>query len=141
VSQALPFRIPVDRDAAGLQLAARALFEESLQHHKLGQVLDRMAPAEQDRVLDSMPAREISPGYYTRAAYFINLSGMLKLGIPFDPACFTGGDVTGLQAVRSAFAEFEREHPCCPRCGERQDNPHMPKCFGCGLKLRRTGAN
>lgn len=136
VTASLPYRHPVERDAEGLQLAIRTLFEESLRQHKLAVILEKCSAAERARLEDDEPIREISPGYYKRAVYLLVLANTLELGIPFPPDCFTMSDVEGIQAVRLAKAAFEREHPACPRCGERQDNPHMPKCPDCGQKLR-----
>jgi ribosomal protein S27AE len=138
VTDVLPQRHLVERDAEGMKFAVRTLFEENLRQHKLAQILDRCSAAERARIEADEPIREISPGYYKRAAYLLQLANTLELGIPFPPDCFTMHDVAGIQAVRLAKAEFEREHPACPRCGERQDNPHMPKCPDCGQKLRSS---
>ena len=133
---ALPYRHPIERDAEGMKFAIRTLFEESLRRHKLNGLLEKCSAAERARIEADEPIRVISPGYYKRAAYLLQLANTLELGIPFPPDCFTLHDVTGIQAVRMARAEFEREHPACPRCGERQDNPHMPACPHCNQKLR-----
>jgi hypothetical protein len=137
-SMPLPFRHPVERDEEGLQYAIRTLFEENLRQHKMTQILEQCSAAERARIEDDEPIREISPGYYKRAVYLLQLANTLELGIPFPPDCFTMHDVAGIQAVRMARAAFEREHPACPRCGERQDNPHMPKCFNCPQKFTRN---
>jgi hypothetical protein len=130
--------MPIERDADGLEQAVRTLFEESFIQHRLAPQLERMNDAEAEHVLADLPIREITPGYYQRAAYLVDLTNTLTLGIPFPPECFTQSDVAGIAAVRRARAEFEREHPGCPACGERQDHAHTPKCFSCGQKLRRA---
>lgn len=134
MTSALPVR--VEHDAEGLQLAVRALFEESLAEHRLAPVLEKADDEQRDRILAELPMREISPGYYKRAAYLVDLANILTLGIPMDASVFTQADVTGIAAVRRAKNEFEREHPACPSCGERQDNAFMRECFNCHQKLR-----
>ncbi len=136
MNHALPYRVSIERDADGLQLAVRTLFEESLRRHRLDELTDRISAKEAERIRADEPLREISPGYYTRAGYLLELANTLELGISFPPDCFTQADIAGMVAVKRARLEFEREHPPCPRCGERQDNPHQTKCHACSQKLR-----
>ena len=136
MSDTLPFRQPIERDAAGLRQAIRVLFEESLAQHRLADIFAKCSEEERERILADQPLREISPGYYERASYLIVVAHDLTLGIPMEPGCYTQWDLLGIRAVREARAAFEREHPACGRCGERQDHQHTAKCFSCGQKLR-----
>ena len=133
--------IQVERDAEGLHLALRCLFEEALLLHRSEGTRQRAAddPETLRRLDAEIPAREISPGYFKRAAYLLDLSAQLELGIPMDPASILHSDVVGLQIVKSARADYEREHPACPACGERQDNRWMKQCFRCRATFSGRG--
>lgn len=128
--------IYVERDFEGLQMAVRSLFEEALVRHRIDAAAGNVGQYELERLEGEIPAREISPGYFNRAGYLLDLSTQLELGIPIEPATLTHSDVLGIRAVRSARSEFEREHPACPRCGERQDNAYLKVCYACHTKLR-----
>jgi hypothetical protein len=132
----MPAVIHIERDAAGLQMAVRARFEEALLLHRMQDKMDTASHSEMARLEAELPEREISPGYYARADYLIDLANTLQLGIPMEPASLTHTDVVGIRTVRSTYAEFEREHPGCPRCGERQDNRHIKMCHACHYKLK-----
>ncbi len=131
--------ILVERDGEGLQLALRALFEESLILQRIAAVLAHADKETRDRAAEDIPMREVSPGYYVRAVYLLDLSTSLELGVPVDASTITHADVIGLRAVKNARSEFERDHPACPACGERQDNRWMKQCFQCGTKFAGRG--
>ena len=131
--------IHVERDADGLQQAVRTLFEEALVLHRQESTLENASAEQRARLADELPERELSPGYFRRAAYLLELSTTLELGVPVDPASITRADVLGLTAVRSARSSYERDHPACPACGERQDNRWMPECFRCHTKFAGRG--
>ncbi|QHN04429.1 hypothetical protein FTO74_14430 [Granulicella sp. WH15] len=131
--------ILVERDAEGLQLALRALFEEALILHRMDSILRLADKATRDRAAEELPERELSPGYYRRAAYLLELSTTLELGVPVDPSTITRSDVIGLQAVRNARQEYEYDHPACEACGERQDNRFLKQCFKCATKFAGRG--
>lgn len=128
--------IQVERDGEGLQMALLWLLEEALVRGRIAKAVAASSDHEVERLEAEIPDRELSPGYFKRAGYLLDLSTQLELGIPIDPASITPSDVVGIRAVRSARAEFEREHPGCPRCGERQDNNVMRVCWACNYKLR-----
>ena len=128
--------IQVERDGEGLQMALLWLLEEALVRGRIAKAIAAASDHEVARLEAEIPDRELSPGYFKRAGYLLDLSTQLELGIPMDPASFTASDIIGIRAVRSARAEFEREHPGCPRCGERQDNNVMRVCWACNTKLR-----
>ena len=131
--------IYVERDPEGLQLALRALFEEGLIRHRLAPMLEKADAETIARAEDDMPERELSPGYFNRAAYLLDLSITMATGVQMDATMLTRADVLGLQAVRTAKADYERDHPACPACGERQDNRWMKQCFSCHTKFGGKG--
>ena len=133
--------IHVERDTEGLHQALVCLFEEALILHRSQGARERAAddPETLARLDADIPPREISPGYFRRAAYLLDLSTALELGIPTEPTEILHTDVLGLTAVKGARAAYEREHPACPSCGERQDNPWMKQCFHCQTKFAGRG--
>lgn len=133
--------IQVERDHEGLHTALVGLFEEAFQKSAIEEA-SRMADKEQRRrMLDELPARELSPGYYTRATYILDLGRALETGVSYSADLLTREDVRGLQMLARAKAEFEREHPACGACGARQDNRFSLQCRGCGAKFHRGGSN
>jgi tRNA(Ile2) C34 agmatinyltransferase TiaS len=44
-------------------------------------------------------------------------------------------DINGLRAIKLAKAEFEHDHPGCPRCGTRQQSRFAHSCSNCQYKL------
>lgn len=131
----MPFALQVERDAEGLHQALRTLFEEAYVREQIGDVPDDAGDVTLDRMYEDLPLRELSPGYYSRAEYLLDLGAAIELGAQYPAAFLARADVTGLQQLRRAKAEFERDHPPCPQCGTRQPNRHMLKCAGCGVKF------
>lgn len=132
--------IQVERDTEGLHQALVALFEEAFHRNAIDQAARMADREERQRMLDEIAERTLSPGYYARADYILDLGRSLEMGISYTATMLTREDVQGLQALSRAKAEFEREHPACGNCGVRQDNRFMPKCKGCGVVFLR-GAN
>ncbi len=131
--------IRVETDREGLKEAILWLFEETLWLGRLDSTLKNADEDAKARAMADMPDREISPGYFVRANYLLDLSLQIELGMQFTAASLTQAEVIGLAAVRAAKAEFEYEHPACPACGERQDNRSMKQCFKCGTKFAGRG--
>ena len=135
MTAAVTLRIPVARDRDGLHQAVLALFEESLHRHRAAN-----APASVQAVMEeSLPERELADGYFRRASYLVELSNQLEIGITHPHSVMTQEDAVGVATVRQARAEYEAEHPSCPKCGERQDNRHTPVCHACSYQFRRGG--
>ena len=130
--------IQVERDTDGLQQAVRTLFEEAYIRHGLKSVLEQADEETCARALNDLPPREISPSYFLRAEYLLQLSTSLELGVTFSAHDLTRLDVAGLRAVRSARADYERDHPQCPACGERQPLPGLAECVDCHAKFRSS---
>jgi ribosomal protein L37E len=123
--------IPVERDTEGLQMALRELFEEGYQRN----LLEVCEGDEEGAAADleaEMPERTLSPGYYQRAGYLLNVSRAMELGVTYSAASLTHAEVEGLYAVRCARNEFEYDHPECGRCGARQWDRFVTTCHKCG---------
>lgn len=131
----MPFALQVERDAEGLHQALRTLFEEAYVREQIGDVPEDASEDTFDRVYQDLPSRDLSPGYYSRAEYLLDLGTAIELGAQYAAAQLARADVQGLQQLRRAKAGFERDHPPCPQCGTRQPNRHMLKCVGCGVKF------
>lgn len=127
--------IPVERDVEGLQLALRELFEESYLREAIAATMSEADEATRERVLDDLPVRSLSPGYYDRAGYLLDLGTAIELGAAYAADALTRSDVRGLQAVKRARNEYEQDHPPCGRCGTRQDNRWATQCRSCNVKF------
>ncbi len=129
----------VESDAEGLRVALREIFEESF---ILGATEDVFSSGDLDamrRVEEDIPARTLSPGYYSRAAYLLELAGSIDCGVTYAPHQLTHDDVRGLEMVKRAKAAFESEHPPCPGCGRRLDAPTLSQCPYCQTKFAGRG--
>jgi len=129
--------IQVERDAAGIGTAVRELFEESFFEEAVRTSLEKVGDDElrREEILNDAPRRTLSPGYYDRAGYALDLGAAIEAGAQYPATMLMRSDVIGLQAVRRAKAEFERDHPGCPRCGVRQDNRFLQTCKKCAFRL------
>ena len=129
--------IHVERDADGIEHAARELFEESFLRGKY--IAPLIASGEHDaaaRLVEDLPVRELSPGYYLRAQYLLDLALSIDLRVQFPAGSLLRTDVTGLAAIRNARNGFETDHPPCGACGKRQMMPGLKQCEDCGTKFR-----
>jgi len=129
----------VERDIEGLQMALREIFEESYIAGANGSVYAAADREAIGRAEEDTPARSLSPGYYSRAAYLLDLASAIEAGASFPPSFLTRVEVQGLEAVRRAKAVFESDHPSCPGCGRRLDNRHMVQCPYCKTKFAGKG--
>jgi hypothetical protein len=130
--------LQVERDPQGLQMATRELFEEAFFAETTKDILKKVGDDEdaRERILFDAPVRSLSPGYYNYSAYLLDLGASIEVGAQFTAAALLRDDVIGLQAIRRAKAEFERDHPSCQACGERQHSRFAPECRKCKYKLR-----
>lgn len=131
--------VRVDQDAEGLRLAVRELFEESFAHESVRPVLELLGDNEheRERVMASLPERTLSPGYYDRSAYLLELGSAIEAGAHYTAATLARVDVLGLEAVRRAKSQFEYDHPSCSACGTRQENRFAAQCRSCRVKFIR----
>jgi hypothetical protein len=73
-------------------------------------------------------------GYYRWGNYLIWLEGRLQVGAVVRE--MTALEAGGLYALAQARHKFEREHPPCSSCGERQDNRAALMCWSCGQEFK-----
>lgn len=130
--------VQVERDMEGLQVALRELFEEAYLREAVAGVMERADEAARARALDDLPERSLSPGYYDRSTYLLDLASAIDCGVTYDAGLLCRDDVRGLQVLKRAKNEFERDHPPCPRCGTRQDNKWVTVCRSCSLTFSRS---
>jgi hypothetical protein len=130
--------IQVEKDTEGLQEALSALFEESFIFGLNESVMRNASTSVRVRLADEMPPRTLSPGYYRRAQYLLNLERSIEIGCTYDAHSLTRDDVAGLEALHLARNNFEREHFPCGRCGARQHNRFITTCRSCDAKFTRS---
>jgi hypothetical protein len=129
--------IQVERDAEGIEKALVDLFEESFQRSAIAESMSQADAETREHMLESESVRRLSPGYYDRASYLLDLGASLEAGVTYSAAELTRSDVIGLAALKRAKGCFEREHPQCGACGARQDTRFAPACKGCGAEFQR----
>jgi NADH pyrophosphatase NudC (nudix superfamily) len=118
-----------------LQQALLDLFEESftwLREKPRGKDVDA---AELARIESTLAPRLLSPGYYKLGEYLLWLEARLKAGVPI--AAVAAVEADGLCAVARARNEWERGHPPCSKCGERQDTRFALMCWNCGQEFAK----
>lgn len=128
-------QIAVESDVLGLQTALRELFEEAYLREAMASLLDDACEADRERALEDLPARTLSPGYYDRASYLLDLGAAIDAGVSYAASTLSRSDVRGLQALKRARGEYEQDHPSCGRCGTRQDNRWATQCRSCQCKF------
>jgi len=128
--------LQVERDPEGLQVALRELFEEAFCREVTDSVMKKADDETRQRALDDIPARTLSPGYYTRAEYLLELGSSIEAGVGFSSEVLARVDVDGLKALKRARYDFERDHPACA-CGTRQHNRFILECRSCHAKFVR----
>jgi hypothetical protein len=129
--------IDVARDRDGVREALDMLLEEDFARA----VLDRRAPNADDdqrvRMEGALPVRVLSPGYFRWAEHLLRLDAEREAGVPLRADDLAAYEVDGLLDIQRVRAEFQRRHPVCGACGERQDNRHQARCNDCGVKFER----
>lgn len=125
------------RDREGLKQALLHLMEESLTFRRIESTLDSASDATRERLLGQMPERQLTPAYYLLGDYLIWLAaGLEAVGASLPDA--TAFEANGLAILAAARNEFEREHPPCWQCGERQDSRDALQCCECGAEFKRN---
>lgn len=131
--------VHVERDPEGLQTALRELFEEAFCREAISSVMEKADEETRNRAMDDIPQRSLSPGYYSRSEYLLDLASSIECGTTYSAGTLGREDVIGLQALRRARHEFERDHPACA-CGTRQHNRYIRECRSCHAKFAQRGA-
>jgi hypothetical protein len=131
--------VHVERDPEGLQLALRELFEEAFCRETISSMMKKADEDTRNRAMEDMPQRTLSPGYYSRAEYLLDLASSIECGAAYTAEVIGREDVLGLQSLKRAKHEFERDHPACA-CGTRQHNRWIRECRSCHAKFGERGA-
>jgi hypothetical protein len=118
-----------------LQQALFGLFEESFCWQREAPHGKEIDAAERERIEGTLAPRLLSPGYYKLGEYLLWLEARVKVGVPI--AAMTAAEADGLCAVARARNEWEREHPTCAKCGERQDTRFALMCWSCGQEFQK----
>jgi hypothetical protein len=118
-----------------LQQALLDLFEEGFCWQREAPRGKEVDAAELARIEGTLAPRLLSPGYYKLAEYLLWLEARLKVGVPI--AAMTTVEADGLCAVARARNEWERGHPTCAKCGERQDTRFALMCWSCGCEFAK----
>lgn len=128
--------IDVTRDSEGLLQALGELLEEEFAFSRVRHQFEEAGDYDREHILEGLPPRTLSPGYYRWGAYVIWLDARIA------SLAFTRLDmreVDGLVALQRARAEWESKHPKCA-CGAHQDSRFASCCHACGLEFRQKGA-
>jgi hypothetical protein len=128
------------RDQDGMVLALNEIFEQDFARVQIERETAGANPETKRRLLQQIPKRTLSPGYYTWANHLLWLEDRRKAGIAFSPAELSMQEAAGLVALDRARADFNFAHPPCSACGARQRNRYGQECSACGAKFRRKGA-
>lgn len=126
--------IDVARDHENVVQALVEILEEEFAFSRVRRVLDNSEEGDRGRIVESLPPRTLSPGYYRWASYLFWLEARRGAGIEFEQ--IDGREMDGLVAVKRARAQWEAQHPACP-CGARQDTRFETKCRACGLEFAK----
>ena len=123
------------RDSAGLKQAIAELLEEGFAYSRIAPLLDSADDANRERMLRSLPPRNLTEGYYKLGEYLLWLEQHVRIGVPLNQAA--AYEANGLCLLSAARHEFEHKHPPCGACGAMQDSQYATACYKCGQEFRR----
>ena len=135
-----PRPIYVERDGEGLRLALLELFEEEFGRARIERLMANANEATQQRLIDALPKRTLSPGYYAWCFHLLRLESEKEAGLQLDPAVLSAFEGAGMRTLVGARADFRAKHPPCSRCGVEQETRFAPECCACGVKFARKGS-
>jgi hypothetical protein len=131
----------VSQDRAGIHQAALELFEEARLHGRdVVEEFRARGAAAFDDVEPEESQRTLPDGYYSWVGYLLYLESLLELGLQFSPRELEAADAIGLLVLKTARAEWSREHPACDDCGRPQETRFATHCPYCGAKFAREAA-
>jgi hypothetical protein len=128
--------IDVARDYEGLSQALTEVLEEDFAFACVRRAFERSQGEDRMHVLNGLPPRTLSPGYYKLASYILWLEERIKAGARFER--MAAWELDGLVALERARAKFEYDHPTCA-CGAHQQSRFESKCHACGLDFVKKG--
>lgn len=132
--------IDVARDETGILQAIGEILEEDFLRGRLQEEAAGAGERTRQRLLDQVPRRTLSPGYYAWAAHLLQLQDEHDAGVLFAASELAAVEGRGLSLLAQAKRRFAAFHPECGACGARQPNRFGVKCCGCGAEFRRKGA-
>lgn len=125
--------IDVTRDREGLEQAILGLLEEGFAFSRVRSSLCDAAEDTFDRLMNSIPPRTLSPGYYKLGEYLLWLESILRASV--SPKDFASFEAEGLVLISRARRTFESNHPACGACGAHQDSAFATQCHNCGVEF------
>jgi hypothetical protein len=118
---------------AALELMVESLKEEDTER----QLANLLAQGEAPEALAKMlPRRTLVDAYYLYAEYLMWLRATRDADVDVE---ILADEAEGLRAIEAARQEYEREHPACPECGNRQYSRFAVSCriSRCGAKFEK----
>ena len=128
--------IDVTRDLEGLLQALGEVLEQDFAFARVRRSFEQSGDEDRDHVLQSLPPRTLSPGFYKWAEYIVWLDERLKAGMIVTR--MASSEVEGLVTLDRARRKWEYDHPACA-CGAHQESRFSQKCHSCGLEFRKQG--
>lgn len=129
----------VTQDINGIRQAALELMVESLGADDLARQIesimsddDLMAYAVS--LAKTVPVRTVADGFYDYAAYLFWIRSMIDADVELT---ILAEEAEGLRALAAAQQEFERDHPPCSQCGERQFSRTAIRCRSCRMEFKK----
>jgi ribosomal protein L40E len=127
--------IDVRRDYPGLRIAAAEMFIESFLREALDEVLEGSHRTHAiEALVNAMPKRSVSYGYYQWVGYLWWLRGVTAL-----PGCaleLKADEAEGLLVLNDAEREFRNQHPPCFKCGALNEEGAC-SCRKCQARFQR----
>jgi len=127
--------ILVATDYVGLRQAALEIFEEIFTAEDRERTLAAAeSAANRDEIIErAIPQRTLSPGYYERVIYLLDLEEMTQV-VQVGLREVDESEIRGITVVRQAREETLQKYPPCPHCGKR-NSKFMPRCRACAKPL------
>jgi hypothetical protein len=126
--------IAVATDLKGLRMAAAELMEDSLyadERERMEKLAETSANPEA-LLRACQPQRSLPLGYYLWLTFVAEaIEQPLQAGVTFRDADLGAEEITALQILREARAEFRRKHPPCGGCGKPLANEWDKTCSEC----------
>jgi hypothetical protein len=123
----------------GIRQAALELMVESLGADDLARQIESIMSGDDlmayaVSIAKTVPVRTMADGFYDYAAYLFWIRSMIDADVDIT---ILAEEAEGLRALAAAQHEFERDHPACPQCGERQSSRTPIKCRSCRLEFKK----
>jgi hypothetical protein len=127
------------RDSEGVRMALEELFEEDHVRARIARSLENATDETRERMLNALPPRTLSPGYYSFAFHLLGLEEQIRAGVTFAETDLAAFEVNGLIALGRARTAYRAKHPPCSACGVHQETRFSAQCCSCGVNFRKKG--